>query len=86
MCIQYYIAFLWAFASLAACDAGQEFTYDQHFSTKTPYWSQQDPATWTPPPATCTPVLVEAVIRHGARNPGKGDIKKLGLLQELMRV
>lgn len=29
------------------------------FSTKTPYWSQQDPGSWSPPPATCTPSLLE---------------------------
>ena len=46
--------------SLALGDAAAgEFRPDQHFSTKTPYWSQQDPATWAPPPPTCKPVLIE---------------------------
>eukprot|EP00123_Amoebidium_parasiticum_P011842 comp20932_c0_seq1/m.27957 comp20932_c0_seq1/g.27957 ORF comp20932_c0_seq1/g.27957 comp20932_c0_seq1/m.27957 type:complete len:500 (-) comp20932_c0_seq1:33-1532(-) len=57
---------------------------DRLFSTKTGYWPQQDQKDWTPPPATCTPIFLEGVVRHGARNPGKGDIRKLNKIKAIL--
>eukprot|EP01134_Creolimax_fragrantissima_P000635 CFRG0635T1 len=61
------------------------FHPERHFSTKTGYWSQQHPSTWTAPPGYCKPVLLEGMVRHGARNPGRGDIKKLNRLTNIVQ-
>jgi len=35
----------------------------------------------TPPPATCQPVHIDLVLRHGTRNPSDGDIEEFALLE-----
>eukprot|EP00123_Amoebidium_parasiticum_P005923 comp16997_c1_seq1/m.15668 comp16997_c1_seq1/g.15668 ORF comp16997_c1_seq1/g.15668 comp16997_c1_seq1/m.15668 type:complete len:246 (-) comp16997_c1_seq1:133-870(-) len=64
--------------------AGRSFAYERHFGTKTPYWAQQDWREWASPPEGCSAVHLQGLVRHGARNPGKGDIKLMGLVQKLI--
>eukprot|EP00124_Ichthyophonus_hoferi_P002271 Ihof_evm6s148 gene=Ihof_evmTU6s148 len=61
------------------------FAYNKWMSTKTPYWAQEDSSDWTPVPETCNPILLEGVFRHGARNPGGSDIKKMKNLRKLLK-
>lgn len=78
---------------LVACLSGlcgsvlavDDFVHSQWFSTKSPYWPQQDFNDWQAAPPSCEPVLLEGLVRHGARNPGGGDIKAMKALEELLR-
>ena len=71
---------LFLFLLCASC--GYAWDIRQHLETKTPYWTQQNASTYTPPPSSCRgPIHLNLVARHGTRQPESKDVKLLNQLQ-----